>query len=372
MTGVRFDPACMKRNCLSTSRPVTRGMCMSMMAMSMPPSAMRSSACSPSSASDTRCPARSSMRHSTLRLAAWSSATSTWTGRTLALCRRKGSSNETTVLWSSAAEGACGTCMGSSAQKWLPPPGLSSRPISPPSRLVRVCAIVVPSPVPPCCRARPESTCSNGRKIRSLSSSGMPMPVSRTEKRRRMVSPRRPCDITFSATEPASVNLSALCSKFNSIWVRCALSPYRRKGTSSSIPTVSERRFSAACGCSIFCRRCTRSCRLNSTCLRCNFPASMAEMSSTSSTSSSKVCAAAWMTSAYSFCSAASRVLCNSSDMPMMPFRGERNSWLMLARKRDLAAFARLASSMALRSFLSRDDRYSGIAISPTHSPQAR
>jgi len=183
------------------------------------------------------------------------------------------------------------------------------------------------------------------------------MPVSRTEKSSCARSPSTDLAFTVSDTSPCSVNLTALCNRLSRIWVRCAPSPCSSKGTSFSMLTFSCRPLPVACGCNIFCSLSTWSPRLKSASLRCSLPLSIAEMSSTSSTSSSRVCAEVWMTSEYSFCSGPSLVPRISSAMPMMPLSGERNSWLMLARKRVLAALARRASSVALCRLLSSDDR---------------
>ncbi|KRD39826.1 hypothetical protein ASE35_05760 [Lysobacter sp. Root916] len=281
----------------------------------------------------------------------------------------KGSSNEITLPPSLLTVSCCwvgwvsSSSIGSSIQKWLPPPGFSSSPISPPSSWVRVRAMVVPKPVPPKRRVGPVSTCSKAWKMRSASWLGTPMPVSRTEKRshtRRSESPlsaRSPARRATSDTPPFSVNLTALCIRFNSTWVSNALSPLRRTGTSSSMSTLKVRPLAEASGCSIFCRRLSTSCRLKSTSRRCSLPASIAEMSSTSLTSNSSDCAEVWMTSAYSRCSGARRVPCMSSAMPMMPFKGVRSSWLILARKRLLASLARRASSVAFCRLRSSEDR---------------
>ena len=49
----------------------------------------------------------------------------------------------------------------------------------------------------------------------------------------------------------------------------------------------------------------------------------------------------------YSCCSASSVVSSSSSVMPITPFMGVRISWLMLARKSDLAWLAASAASLA-------------------------
>ena len=110
----------------------------------------------------------------------------------------------------------------------------------------------------------------------------------------------------------------------------------------------------------------------NSTGCSLSLPASIAEMSSTSSTSDSSVRVEAWMVLRHSRCSASSRVVASSSDMPARPFSGVRNSWLMLARNRLLASLARRASSVARVNARNRPDRYSGTATRPISRPMPR
>ena len=95
-------------------------------------------------------------------------------------------------------------------------------------------------------------------------------------------------------------------------------------------------------------------------------------MSSTSSTNASRLRVDAWMVFTHSRCSVSRRVAASSSDMPASPLSGVRNSWLMLARNRLLAALARRASSVASVSARSRPDKYNGIATSPTNNPTPR
>ncbi len=95
------------------------------------------------------------------------------------------------------------------------------------------------------------------------------------------------------------------------------------------------------------CRRRVSS-RRKSASMPVSLPASIAEMSSTSSTSASsdlrrgldhlaRIRAVRHRAGSST----------SSSDMPTMPFSGVRNSWLMLARKRLFASLARRASSVA-------------------------
>ena len=52
----------------------------------------------------------------------------------------------------------------------------------------------------------------------------------------------------------------------------------------------------------------------------------------------------------YSRCSASNVVSNNRSVMPITPFMGVRISWLILAKKSDLARLAASADSLALRN----------------------
>ena len=125
--------------------------------------------------------ARSSRRCSTRRLAGWSSATRMRSGRTRARWRTKGSSKAMILpplVAGTATSGASATRNSRSSQKWLPPPGLSSTAMVPPSNSVSVLAMVVPRPVPPKRRVGPLSTCSKAWNRVALAESGTPMPVS--------------------------------------------------------------------------------------------------------------------------------------------------------------------------------------------------
>ena len=181
------------------------------------------------------------------------------------------------------------------------------------------------------------------------------MPVSRTEKR--TFSESAGTRITLTVTSPRSVNLIALWIRLTSTWRRWSESPRTWSGRSGAMWTSKRRPLAPALGCSISCTFSTRRRSENSWLRMRTLPASIAEMSSTSSTRVSSVRAEVWITSAHSRCSPESRVVESSSDMPTMPLSGVRNSWLMLARKRLLAALARLASSVARVSALSSDIR---------------
>ena len=74
----------------------------------------------------------------------------------------------------------------------------------------------------------------------------------------------------------------------------------------------------------------------------------------------------------HSRCSSSRRVVASTSVMPLRPFNGVRNSWLMLARNRLLASLARRASAIASVSCRSNVEKYSGTAARPSQRPMAR
>ena len=100
----------------------------------------------------------------------------------------------------------------------LPRPTSLSRPIVPPINSVSRLAMASPSPVPPNRRVVDASACENDSKIRSRTSSAMPMPVSLTSN----LSSRRPFTSpttrTVTPTSPLSVNFTAFDTRFRSTW----------------------------------------------------------------------------------------------------------------------------------------------------------
>ena len=94
--------------------------------------------------------------------------------------------------------------------------------------------------MPPFLRVLELSTCWNSSKMRSRSSGAIPTPVSVTATWKLPSS-------TFARmlTDPASVNLIALLTRFRSTWVRRRSSP-RPCGRSAGASTSSASFFSAA------------------------------------------------------------------------------------------------------------------------------
>ena len=120
--------------------------------------------------------------------------------------------------------------------KVLPRPGALSTVMVPPMRATSRAAMVRPRPVPPYLRVVEVSSCSNARKMRSCWSGGMPMPVSRTMKRR-PTSPAPGDGVglspwTSTPTSPSSVNLTAFPTRLRSTWRSRPASPIKASGTS--------------------------------------------------------------------------------------------------------------------------------------------
>ena len=109
-----------------------------------------------------------------------------------------------------------------------------------------------PSPVPPKRRVVEASACTNFWKIASRLSTGMPMPVSITViSTRSQAAPGRLARRTWMETQPRSVNLSALPTRFTSTCRRRSVSPSTRTGTSGSKNASRVRFFASAAARSI-------------------------------------------------------------------------------------------------------------------------
>ena len=95
-------------------------------------------------------------------------------------------------------------------QKVEPWPGTLSTPTSPPMSSASLREMASPSPVPPYLRVVEVSACWKLWNRRPRCSSVRPMPVSRTSKRSRTVSPRSSSSFTTMSISPWSVNFTAL------------------------------------------------------------------------------------------------------------------------------------------------------------------
>ena len=117
---------------------------------------------------------------------------------------------------------------GARIENWkrLPPPGPGRHSIRPPIALTRASQIASPSPTPPWSRVLEPSTWKNASKSRSAFAAGMPGPVSVTEKTR-----SSPCMWASTVTDPSSVNLMALFTRFTSTCCSRPLSTVTREGS---------------------------------------------------------------------------------------------------------------------------------------------
>jgi hypothetical protein len=98
----------------------------------------------------------------------------------------------------------------------VPGPWLSTHML-PPINSAKRLLIARPSPVPPYFRVVLESACENDWNSRPMPCADRPMPVSRTAKVRVNLPPSRCFAATPSTTSPASVNFTALLSRFSMI-----------------------------------------------------------------------------------------------------------------------------------------------------------
>ena len=94
-----------------------------------------------------------------------------------------------------------------------------------------------PSPVPP--NSRVSFCCAKASKTSSCFSFGMPMPVSRTSKRRETPSASR-SPVTLSTISPTSVNFTALPRRLMSTWRSRPGSPVTRTGSSGATLQMSS------------------------------------------------------------------------------------------------------------------------------------
>ncbi len=134
--------------------------------------------------------------------------------------------------WGALGDGASSATVNRNTD---PPPGADSAVSSPPIMSARRRQIDRPRPVPPCVRAVEASAWANGSKTAASRSGAIPTPVSRTEN-----ASEPPSASTWTATEPASVNLTALVSRLASTcWTRPE-SPVTVSGVSGSTVCASS------------------------------------------------------------------------------------------------------------------------------------
>ena len=164
-------------------------------------------------------------------------------GATTGAAARAGAGAASGTAGSASGDGGTSFC-GSTRVKTLPSPGVLCTWIDPPSSCARSREIDRPRPVPPYLRCVLPSAWRKASKISSCWCAGMPMPVSLTANDRVSSGLRDTC----SATEPFSVNLSALDSRFFSTCARRCGSVSSVAGTSGATVAVSVRPFSCASG----------------------------------------------------------------------------------------------------------------------------
>ena len=172
-------------------------------------------------------------------------------------------------------------------------------------------------------------------------SAGMPIPLSRTLKRRLIAAPWLYTGCMLIAIDPRLVNLIALPIRLISTCLKRVGSPTTKAGDSGPKVQAIARSFSCALGISTCKQSSTVWRRSKGICSRLSLPASILEKSRMSLMMSSNDKAERCTITMYSWASSAVAASKAKSVIPMMPFIGVRISWLMLAKK---SLFARLAS----------------------------
>ena len=109
--------------------------------------------------------------------------------------------------------------------KVAPAPGVAVAASSPPMARASSREMLKPRPVPPNLRVFEPSACWKGWNSTSVRAGSNPMPVSRTSRRTR---PLSPCEITLRATWPSAVNLTALLIRLPRICSSRMRSPRHR------------------------------------------------------------------------------------------------------------------------------------------------
>ena len=162
-----------------------------------------------SAASSERIPQANKQARIDSRVEEWASTTRARTHERSTLLKMRGGRVDSLCLEAS---------MGTSSQNSEPRPCSLTTPICPFMSLANCAQMASPRPVPPYLRVVDTSTCANFSNKEPSLSEGMPIPVSRTERRSRMLSPARDSSETRTSTPPSWVNLMALPKRFSRIW----------------------------------------------------------------------------------------------------------------------------------------------------------
>ena len=217
---VRASPASRSsdRMARAASIPSITGIWMSISTTSQRPVRKASSAWAPSPVIVTSQPSWDSKVRSTSWFTGWSSAARM--RRPSPASSRPATSAGTSAPPTSGLSPIRGR--GRSAMNTVPSPGALETVISPPKAWTSSRQMDRPRPVPPYLRVVEASACSNLEKILAACSAVMPMPVSRTLRRR--PSPA-PIAAKVTNTPPSPVNLMALETRLSTICRRRVGSP---------------------------------------------------------------------------------------------------------------------------------------------------
>ena len=207
--------------------------------------------------------------------------------------------------------------------------------------------MVSPRPVPPYLRVVVPSAWTKLSKTAAWRSGGMPMPVSRTEKRSETEPDACAVGWTAMTISPDSVNLMALPARFTRTWRIRLGSPRSHAGTVGGTRHAKLRPLACAWAASRSATSSMVSRTSKSVTSMVTCPAPSFEKSRISLMMLSRESALLRMVRACERCSALSVVSSSRLVMPITPFIGVRISWLTLARNSDLCRFASSASRRA-------------------------
>ena len=234
-----------------------------------------------------------------------------------------------------------------------PTSGVLCTVMVPPMRSTSAWVMYSPSPVPPKRRVVEASPCPKARKRRACTSGVMPMPLSATRTTKCAGPPSAAS--TRSATCPRRVarpllNLMAFPTRLYSTCRTRMASQATRAGSSGAMNSARSTSLATATGVSVAHTSSTRGRRSWSPTSKVRWPASILDTSRMSSMTARSPFPDCWMVRTASRSRSGRSAAARISAMPMTPLSGVRISWLIMARKVDLARLAASASSTARAS----------------------
>ena len=205
--------------------------------------------------------------------------------------------------------------------------------ISPFIKIASSFAITKPRPEPPYFRVVFSSTCVKGVNNFEILLSEIPIPVSWTFMTKSIFISNVLINLTRTNTYPVCVNLMALLIILTNICLIFNWSPTKNIGISFVIKKDKSKFLKCACPIIISITCSINICKLKFTCSNSNFSADIFEKSNISFTTFNKISPDSIIVVTISVCSAVKFIFSKMLAIPIIPFIGVRNSWLILAKK---------------------------------------